>query len=116
MPRLRVVGALPQAELAELMRAARLIVANGGSTLMQSVACGKPSLAVPVAGDQAERIRRCVAAGVAVAAQLDGAAILAAATALWRDERRLEALAGRAVALGLCDGIDVAVRALAGLV
>jgi spore coat polysaccharide biosynthesis predicted glycosyltransferase SpsG len=114
-PRLRMVGALPQADLAELMRAARLIVANGGSTLVQSVACGRPSLAVPVAGDQAERIGRCVAAGVAVAARLDAAAILEAALALWRDERQLEALAGRAVALGLCNGIDVAVRALAGL-
>ncbi len=114
VPRLRMVGAVPQADLAELMRAARLIVANGGSTLMQAIACGRPCLAVPVAGDQAERIERCRAAGVAVAARLDAAAMLEAALGLWRDEHQLEALAGRAVALGLANGIEVAVCALAG--
>ena len=34
------LGALPQPDLAELMRRARLVVANGGSTLLQAIACG----------------------------------------------------------------------------
>ncbi len=62
------LGPLPQADLAELMRSARLIVANGGSTLLQAIACGAACIAVPIAKDQSERTRRCVAAGVAVAA------------------------------------------------
>jgi hypothetical protein len=113
--RLRLPGPLPQAQLAALMRGARLIIANGGSTLLQAIACGRPCIAVPIAGDQAERIRRCVAAGVAVAAPLDGAAIAQLAARLLRDDGRLRALAGRAAALALADGVDVALDALATL-
>ncbi len=113
--RLRMTGPLPQAELVELMRGARLIIVNGGSTLLQSIACGKPCLAAPIAGDQQERIRRCVGAGVAIAAPLDAAVMTQMALGLWRDEARLDALAGRAIALGLTDGVEVALRALDGL-
>jgi hypothetical protein len=111
-PRLWMLGSLPQTHLAELMRGARLIIANGGSTLLQSIACGKACVAVPIAGDQGERIRRCVSAGVAVAAPLDGAVILRTATDLLHDEATLNALAGRTIALGLADGVDVALRAM----
>ena len=52
-----------------LMRGARLVVTNGGSTLLQAIACGAACVAVPIARDQVERIRRCVAAGVAVEAR-----------------------------------------------
>jgi hypothetical protein len=115
-PMLRMLGPLPQTDLAELMRGARLIIANGGSTLLQSIACGRPCLAVPIAGDQAERIRRCVSAGVAVAAPLDPAVILKSAIELLHNEGGLSALAGRTIALGLADGVDVALRAMATLI
>jgi len=113
--RAQLLGPLPQAELAELMRGARLIVANGGSTLLQSIACGKACVAVPIAGDQAERIRRCVALDVAVAAPLAADAMMTLAADLWRNPARLDALAGRAAALGLADGVEVALRAMTGL-
>jgi UDP-N-acetylglucosamine:LPS N-acetylglucosamine transferase len=113
--RLQVRGTLPQAELVELMRAARLIVANGGSTLLQALACGKPCIAVPIAGDQAERIRRCVNAGVAIAAPLDADSMRQKALELWQSEARLDALAGRTIALGLTDGLEVALRSLNAL-
>ena len=113
--RLRLLGVLPQRELAGLMQGARLIVANGGSTLLQAIACGRPCIAVPIAGDQAARIRRCVSTGVAVAAPLDAAAIETLAADLLNDEPALRALAGRASAVRLADGCDVAVRALAAL-
>jgi hypothetical protein len=113
---LRMLGPLPQPDLAELMRGARLIIANGGSTLLQSIACGRPCLAVPIAGDQGERICRCVSAGVAVAAPLDSAAICGAAMKLLRNEGNLGALAGRTLALGLADGVDVALRAMSTLI
>jgi len=109
------LGPLPQDELAELMRAARLVVANGGSTLLQAIACGSACIAVPIAKDQAQRIRRCVAAGVAVAAALNSARIIQAAAQLLRDEPQRAALAARASGLGLADGIEIAVQALCGL-
>jgi glycosyltransferase involved in cell wall biosynthesis len=110
------LGPLPQATLAELMRSARLIVANGGSTLLQAIACGNACVAVPIARDQAERIRRCVVAGVAVAAALDAAGIVQAAERLLQDESARAALAARAARLELADGVEVAMQALSHLV
>ncbi|HWX26485.1 MAG TPA: glycosyltransferase [Steroidobacteraceae bacterium] len=109
-------GPLPQAELAELMHAARLIIANGGSTLLQAIACGAACIAVPIAKDQAERIRRCAAAGATLAAKLDAASIVQAASQLLQNEPQRAALAERARQLGLADGVDVAIRALSDLV
>jgi hypothetical protein len=109
------LGPLPQAELAELMRSARLIVANGGSTLLQAIACGSACIAVPIAKDQFERTRRCAAAGVAVSAACDAADIVRAADGLLRDEPQRAALAERAARLQLADGVDVAMLALGGL-
>jgi glycosyltransferase involved in cell wall biosynthesis len=109
-------GPLPQAELAELMRSARLIIANGGSTLLQAIACGAACIAVPIAQDQAERIRRCAAAGAAAAANLDTANIVQTADRLLQNEPQRAALAERARQLGLADGVEVAIRALGDLI
>jgi len=114
-PRLRTPGFLPQSELAALMRGARLVIANGGSTLLQAIASGRPCIGVAIARDQAERIRRCVSTGVAVAAPLEAGAIARGAMLLLQDERRMQSLAARAIALGLADGVDVAVHALTAL-
>jgi glycosyltransferase involved in cell wall biosynthesis len=115
-PNLHFMGPLPQADLADLMRFARLIVTNGGSTLLQGIACGKACIAAPIAKDQIERTRRCVAAGVAATAALDAASIVEAAHGLLQHEPQRAALAGRAASLELADGIDVAIRALTDLI
>ena len=110
--RLRLLGSLPQAELAAWMADARLVLTNGGSTLLQAIACGRACIAVPIAGDQPERIRRCVSAGVAVHSPLNADAMLRAAAGLLKDDAGRSALAARAQALDLADGVDVAVRAM----
>jgi glycosyltransferase involved in cell wall biosynthesis len=110
------LGPLLQAELAELMCNARLIVVNGGSTLLQAIACGSACLAVPIAKDQAERIARCAAAGVAVNTTLDAASMVQAAQQLLENEPQRAALADRARRLGLADGVDIAMRALDDLI
>jgi UDP:flavonoid glycosyltransferase YjiC (YdhE family) len=97
------------------MSGARLIVTNGGSTLLQAVACGRASIAIPIAQDQPQRIQRCVAAGVAIAAKLDAASMVQAARELLRDEPACLALGRRAADLGLADGIEIALAALARL-
>jgi glycosyltransferase involved in cell wall biosynthesis len=112
---LHLLGPVPQTELAQLMRRAQLIVANGGSTLLQSIACGKACIAVPIARDQIERTRRCVAAGVAEPAALDAASMVRAAERLLQSETQRAALAQRAARLDLADGIEVAIRALDAL-
>jgi hypothetical protein len=115
LPRLECVDALPQSDLVALMRGARLVIANGGSTLLQAIACGAPCVAAPIAGDQRERIRACAAAGVAVEASPHAADLKAKAQKLLEDEPARAALARRAAALELADGIDVALAALDGL-
>jgi hypothetical protein len=112
---LRCFNALPQAELGELMRGAKLIVTNGGSTLLQGIACGRACVGIPIAQDQRQRIRRCVAAAVAVEAKLDASSIAQTAGGLLRDESTRAALEGRASDLNLADGIDVAKAALTRL-
>jgi hypothetical protein len=69
-------------------------------------------IAVPIAGDQRERIRRCVAAGVAVESPLAASEIVARSQALLRDDAGRAALAQRAQGLALADGLEVALRAL----
>jgi hypothetical protein len=109
------LGSLPQSDLVELMRAARLIIANGGSTLLQAIACGNACIAVAIAKDQAQRIRGCVAAGVALGATLDAAAMVQSANWLLQHDEERAALKGRAGALGLADGVEIALQALSGL-
>jgi hypothetical protein len=79
---LKVAARLPPAELAELIRSARLVICNGGDTLLQVLACAVPCVAVPIAHDQAHRIDCCVRAGLAVRAELSAAAIETTARAL----------------------------------
>ena len=112
---LRRFKSLPQADLAELMSGARLVISNGGSTLLQAIACGRPCIAVPIANDQYRRIQRCVKAGVALQAELNTAAIVRIAGAVLQDEAARAALARRAADLGLADGVEVALHALASL-
>jgi hypothetical protein len=80
--RLQRAPLLPLAQLCELIRAARLVVCNGGDTLLQVLACQRPCVAVPIAHDQAHRIAACARAGLAVPAPLDPQAIESAALAL----------------------------------
>jgi hypothetical protein len=113
--RLRCFQSLAQADLAGLMSGAQAVVTNGGSTLLQAIACGRACIAVPIAQDQHRRIQRCVEADVAIAAKLDAACIVQAAVALLGDESARLALSRRASALQLADGIEVALAALTRL-
>jgi hypothetical protein len=113
--KLRLMGALPQSDLAGFMNGACLVITNGGSTLLQAIACAAACVAVPIARDQIGRIRRCVRAGVAIDAALNAASIVEKALSLWNDEQARAALAQRAAGLGLADGIEVAVGALGKL-
>jgi spore coat polysaccharide biosynthesis predicted glycosyltransferase SpsG len=114
-PRLRCFSSLPQADLADLMSHARLVVTNGGSTLLQAIACSSACVAAPIAEDQPKRIQRCAAAGVAVPAEPTSAGILRAVSKLLRDESARAALAQRAASLKLANGVEIALNALSHL-
>lgn len=86
---------LPLAELCELIRAAQLVVCNGGDTLLQALACRRPCVAVPIAHDQAHRIAACVHAGMAERAALHPRAIESVAFGLLESAARRAALEAR---------------------
>ena len=109
---LQCFESLPQAHLAKLMQAARLIITNGGSTLLQAIASGGACIAVPIAKDQPKRIRRCVEVQAARAAALDAGSIVDAAGELLGDDAARARLAQRASDLKLADGVEVALAAL----
>jgi hypothetical protein len=111
----RQIGTVAQADLWQWMQGARVIVANGGATLLQAIASGGACVAVPIAQDQALRIERCVGAKAAVAASLDTADMALAASRLLRDEASRQSLAQRAAQLKLTNGVEVAVQALSRL-
>ena len=68
---LRLSPRMPMAALGELIRRAKLVISNGGDTLLQTLACNRACVAIPIAGDQPHRIGKCVQASLAVSATLD---------------------------------------------
>jgi ADP-heptose:LPS heptosyltransferase len=72
---LRLAPRLPMDQLLELIRGARMVISNGGDTLLQVLACRRPCIAVPIAADQAHRIACCVDAGIVAGAPLDATAL-----------------------------------------
>jgi ADP-heptose:LPS heptosyltransferase len=112
---LQTLPRLPLIQLTALMRQARLVIANGGSTLLQAIACHAPCIGVSIAKDQAKRVRQCAEAGLARAATLNAANIVSVATALLDNEPARAALARHAGDLQLADGLGIAVTAIAGL-
>jgi hypothetical protein len=109
---LRASPRIPMAQLAELMRGARVVVSNGGDTLLQAIACSRPCVAVAIAGDQGHRIAKCELAGLAVGAKLDAAELLREASLMFRDERARGDLNARLSAANVRNGMDVALEAI----
>ncbi|MEP7246503.1 MAG: hypothetical protein ABI885_22885 [Gammaproteobacteria bacterium] len=112
---LRLAPRMPMFELAELIRGARLLISNGGDTLLQAIAAARPCIAVPIAGDQAHRIEKCEGAGLALGASLDAVALSKAAIDLLEDEGRYAALSNRLQTASVTNGIDVALDAIGRL-
>jgi UDP:flavonoid glycosyltransferase YjiC (YdhE family) len=114
-PRLQRLGRLPATELIALIRGASIVVTNGGDTLLQSLACGRPSIAIPIAGDQAHRIERCVRAEIALSGTMDPRQIELLALELLQNVAAREALGHRVRHFGIRDGLETAIAAISAL-
>jgi hypothetical protein len=112
---LRCLPLLPQAQLVALLRRARLVVSNGGDTLLQALACGCACVAVPIAHDQAPRIARCRELQLLRAAPLAAGAIVEAVAQLHADEAGRLLLISKVRAAGLTDAMPRILEALAAL-
>lgn len=106
------VGSLPNDELMALVGGAEVALVNGGSLLMQCLAQGAAVVAAPIAGDQQTRIRACARQGLVRAARFDEADLVRVALALVHDRSLRDAQLGRVAALGLKNGVDLALAAL----
>jgi len=60
----KAVRSVPGGALHALLARSKAVLVNGGDTLLQALALNKPCVAIPIAGDQAERIARCATQGV----------------------------------------------------
>ena len=99
-------------EVQHLLAGAARVVSNGGTTLIHALAHGQEIVSVPLAADQARRIRRASRLGVVVFAEPAAPAIARAAADLAADPARGSAMRQRVADLGLVNGVDEAVAAL----
>jgi len=106
---------MPMPKLIELMRHAKLVVSNGGDTLLQAIACARPCVAAPIAGDQRRRIEACERKGLAVGARLDAADLERAIIPLLDSAERRLALTRRAKGGDVRNGMDTALEAIENL-
>lgn len=102
-PRLRVLRGVGGGALMALLMRSRLVLVNGGDTLLQAIVLGKPCVAVPIAGDQAARIAACTALGAALAPRPED--VVETCAALSGDAARLQALAAAARGAGFADAL-----------
>jgi spore coat polysaccharide biosynthesis predicted glycosyltransferase SpsG len=114
---LRAAPRMPMTELAELIRGARLVICNGGDTLLQAIACRQPCVAVPIAGDQAYRIAKCERAGLASRAPLVANEIVRVALyALEHSSRQSgNGNGARRKSTVVANGMEIAISAIARL-
>jgi UDP-N-acetylglucosamine:LPS N-acetylglucosamine transferase len=113
--RLTLLPRIEPGEVQHLLAEALLVVSNGGTTLVHSLAHGRPIISIPLAGDQDRRIRRAVRLQIAATADRTPEAIAAAAAGLLADPARREAMAHNIAAMGIANGVGAAVAALRAL-
>ena len=109
---LRLLPRIGPGEVQHLLADARIVVSNGGTTLIHALAHGRPLVSVPLAGDQDRRIRRAAKLQIAVRAPRDAKAIAADAVSLFRDEVQQRSMVQRILQMGIHNGVAAAVDAL----
>jgi putative intracellular protease/amidase len=109
---LRLLPRIGPGEVQHLLAEARIVVSNGGTTLIHALAHGRPLVAAPLAGDQDRRIRRAARLQIAVRAPRDADAIAVAAVSLLGDPERQQEMARRIAKMGISNGVGEAVAAL----
>lgn len=109
-------GELPNAELMALLAQADVALLGGGSLLVQALALGTPTLALPLQAEQAARVAWLDRAGAVLTATASAPEALAEALLrLQADGPARARLRSQAEALGLANGLPAAAAALAKL-
>jgi ADP-heptose:LPS heptosyltransferase len=88
-----------------LLERSRIVLVNGGDTLLQALALGKACVAVPIAGDQPARVTRCAELGAVRAPAPQADAVLQECLDLLEDEGSRLALEEKVRAVGFADAL-----------
>jgi glycosyltransferase involved in cell wall biosynthesis len=112
---LLALGSVPSESMIDLLAGAHLAVISGGSLLLQALALGTPVVAAPVAADQPQRIAGAERCAAVVGAALDPQALARAAQSLLAQPARLEQMRAQLRSLGIGNGAQQGVEALARL-
>lgn len=115
VPALRHSPHLPIRDLAALMAHARVVVANGGDTLLQALSFQRVCVAAPLAHDQANRIQHCAQIGIAAGVDLDEAELARTAEELFHDSDRRAQQQKNLALRPIRNDLDFAVDTLARL-
>lgn len=113
LPTLQVLRNPSGDELREQLGAARLVIANGGDSLLQALVLGRPCIAMPIASDQASRIAWCQSRGIVATGTADELPELIERHLA--EPGRRAALAANATGMGWRDGMAEALRAIGRL-
>ncbi len=111
-PQLRLSPRIPMAALGELIRRARVVVSNGGDTLLQTLACNRACVAIPIAGDQPHRIEKCVQASLALSATLDSDDVERVALGVLQDDELRQRLEHSTAQAGITNAMPVALATI----
>ena len=109
---LRLTPRIPMATLGELIRHAKLVISNGGDTLLQTLACNRACVAIPIAGDQPHRIEKCVQASLAVSATLDSDDVVRVALSLLENAEQRQRLERASTQAGITNAMEGALATL----
>jgi ADP-heptose:LPS heptosyltransferase len=113
---LRLAPRLPMDQLLDLIRGARMVISNGGDTLLQVLASRRPCIAVPIAADQAHRIACCIDAGIVVGSPLDANALKNEALARLENKQWHDDVEKNFNQCEITNDMDVVLDALAKLI
>ena len=97
---------MPMPELIALIQDARLVVTNGGDTLLQVLALRRPCVSVSLSPDQTRRLARLAASGVDVEVPLSADTLVDRVRGLQDTPGMLELHLRENPAIDLRDGAD----------
>ena len=107
---------LPMPELMTLIRHAKVVIVNGGDTLLQVLACKRPCVAVAMVPDQISRLRRLERAGLSVGCPLATDSIEQRTVQLMDDPAARDALVAQAAALNITNAMQNVLEAIGSLI
>lgn len=111
---LTILPRLAVTEVGERIRAAKLVICNGGDTLIQVLAIARPCVAIAMAPDQVIRLRRCQQNGLNVQANIDIDQILEKTLMLWNSKalcaEQTKAMQQLRIANAMDEAIDTILR------